>query len=245
MMIALLGFLGAAILAPIVTGLLAKEAEGWIAIAPVGLLRIARRLVPKNQRDQLYDEEWFPELHEALHGTEGRPLTRLWLGIRFSLGLIRSARRTAREMGGARGNAHSPAQPHAVEASLILLHHIVGPERPDIEVQVGSQTFRLSRRRYGTGYHPTQVRCCFAYLHQQTTVGHHIDVSDLDPAQFDLVPQGFFEWDVDAALAALRSDLGYTTALQETGRFPNDRRYRLVEAQIVRSAKGLMGPSPR
>jgi signal transduction histidine kinase len=103
-------WVGAALLAlvaiPLFSGLLAKEAEGWLALIPESLLRVARRRVSIELRDELYDE-WRAELHAALHTAEERPLSRLALGIRFAAGLLWAARRIATALESARAHEHA------------------------------------------------------------------------------------------------------------------------------------------
>ncbi|MFY1587323.1 cell division protein SepF [Micromonospora sp. WMMD734] len=89
---ALLVFLGS-----VLVRLMGKEVESLLGAFPVLLLRLARRRVPHGIRDDLY-EEWLAELAEALHGKSERPLTRLWLGLRFSSGLLRSAGEVGRAL---------------------------------------------------------------------------------------------------------------------------------------------------
>lgn len=48
------------------TSLLTKETEGFIDALPGVMLRLARRRLPAEGRDDLYDE-WAAELHTALH----------------------------------------------------------------------------------------------------------------------------------------------------------------------------------
>ncbi|MFC5835701.1 hypothetical protein [Nonomuraea insulae] len=71
--------------------LVSEEIRGQLDRIPIALLRIARRRLPENMRVSLHDEEWYPELQEVLRGEDARPLSRLVLGIRYSVGLIRSA----------------------------------------------------------------------------------------------------------------------------------------------------------
>jgi hypothetical protein len=100
----------------VVVNLLAKETETLLGAFPVLLLRIARRRVPHGVRDDLY-EEWLAELAEALHGTTERPLTRLWLGLRFTFGLLKSAGEVGRTLRTVRSqSAVTSAQPEAVPA---------------------------------------------------------------------------------------------------------------------------------
>lgn len=90
------GFIALLVL-PVAVNLLSKEVEGWLDLVPSMLLRLARRRLPTDQREAMYDE-WYAELHAALHRSGDRPLTRLWLAVRFAAGLVLAARRVAREL---------------------------------------------------------------------------------------------------------------------------------------------------
>ncbi|MEV5820408.1 cell division protein SepF [Micromonospora haikouensis] len=96
---------GGSALAVIASGVainvLAKEAESLLGALPVILLRIARRRVPRQVRQNLY-EEWLAELHEALHSAGEGPITRLWFGLKFSRGLLRSASDLGQTLGAIR-----------------------------------------------------------------------------------------------------------------------------------------------
>ena len=89
---------GGVVIVGVITSLVTQEATGWLDKVPGWLLRLARRRLPLSSRDTLYDE-WAAELHAALHGMDGRPLSRLVFGIRYAAGLLRTARRVARELG--------------------------------------------------------------------------------------------------------------------------------------------------
>lgn len=95
-----------AVIVGVLTSLLIKETEGLIDALPGLMLRLARRRLPAGDRDELYDE-WTAELHVALYFTEGRPLSRLLLGIRYSAGLLRTARRIADELGPTRHSSQT------------------------------------------------------------------------------------------------------------------------------------------
>ena len=100
---------GGVVVLGVITSLVIQEATGWLDTVPGWLLRLARRRLPPSSRDTLYDE-WAAELHAALHGMDSRPLSRLVLGIRYAAGLLRTARRVAREIGPARNfNHHAEA----------------------------------------------------------------------------------------------------------------------------------------
>jgi|SRR5215211_578371 len=96
--LAFLAGLVGAILVGVLINLATKEAEAWLDVLPGWLLRLARRRLPASHRVDLYGE-WAAELHMALHNTEGRPISRLVLGIRYSIGLLRTARKIADELG--------------------------------------------------------------------------------------------------------------------------------------------------
>ncbi|MGJ6968074.1 hypothetical protein ACSDR0_39820 [Streptosporangium sp. G11] len=81
----------AAILGAAVGDLLSKEMEGQLGKIPYILLGIARRRLPENMRESLHDDEWHPELVVILREEETRPISRLVVGTRYSLGLIRRA----------------------------------------------------------------------------------------------------------------------------------------------------------
>jgi hypothetical protein len=65
------------------------------------------------------------------------------------------------------------------------------------------RTFQL--RRFGSGYDPAQVDRLFDGV-LSSLAGHSGSPSDaeLDPAQFSLVPGGYYEAEVDAALREVR-----------------------------------------
>jgi hypothetical protein len=68
------------------------------------------------------------------------------------------------------------------------------------------RTFQL--RRFGSGYDPAQVDRLFDVL-MSAVSGRSPGISDseLDPAHFSLVPGGYFEAEVDAALKEVRDML--------------------------------------
>ncbi|MFB6396190.1 hypothetical protein [Polymorphospora lycopeni] len=87
----------AIIIATTASGLIVKELEGWFDIIPNLLLKVARRRLPSHLRVELY-EEWSAELHIALHAASTRPISRLFLGVRYATGLLWAARRVGREL---------------------------------------------------------------------------------------------------------------------------------------------------
>jgi hypothetical protein len=75
----------------ILTDMLKEEARTRLGRLPYVLIRLARARVPQELRDDLA-AEWEAELAFLLTGTEGLPVTRLARGIRYSAGLLWSAR---------------------------------------------------------------------------------------------------------------------------------------------------------
>jgi hypothetical protein len=69
------------------------------------------------------------------------------------------------------------------------------------------RTFQL--RRFGSGYDRAQVDRLFDMLITALSGRAAVSVSEaeLDPAQFNLVPGGYFEAEVDAALKEIRDML--------------------------------------
>lgn len=64
-------------------------------------------------------------------------------------------------------------------------------------------------RRFGSGYDPGQVDRLFEGLISAMSgrSGMAVNEAELDPAQFNLVPGGYFEAEVDAALREVRDIL--------------------------------------
>ncbi|HKT01325.1 MAG TPA: hypothetical protein VJT31_17510 [Rugosimonospora sp.] len=100
----ILGAIGALVLLAVgsaVGDLLSEELRGWLDRAPFGLLGLAGRRLPIGIRD-VHQQAWTGELHEILRGADARPITRLWVGMRFSAGLLRSAPAVASAFGSPR-----------------------------------------------------------------------------------------------------------------------------------------------
>jgi DivIVA domain-containing protein len=68
------------------------------------------------------------------------------------------------------------------------------------------RTFQL--RRFGSGYDRTQVDRLFETLVNAVSGRSPVNDAELDPSQFNLVPGGYFEAEVDAALKEVRDILG-------------------------------------
>jgi len=84
-----------------------------------------------------------------------------------------------------------------------------GPGAVPAEVQRIDQMRRTFQpRRFGSGYDPGQVDRLFeGIIGSMTGRGGMVSEAELDPAQFSLVPGGYFEAEVDAALKEVRDIL--------------------------------------
>jgi len=88
-LIAILAFI--ALVGPALIGdLVSEEIRNRLDRLPHGLIRLATRRLPMGVRREL-TEEWSAELHEILRGAEALPITRLFRGTHYALGLLRTA----------------------------------------------------------------------------------------------------------------------------------------------------------
>lgn len=78
---------------------------------PHAILRLAARWLDPDQRVTVYEDEWLPELTYILRGDEARPVTRLYHGTRYAVGILVSVRRIA-------CHVHRPA-PEPVTAEAV------------------------------------------------------------------------------------------------------------------------------
>lgn len=75
--------------------MLSEEVRDRLDHVPHAILRLAARRLDPKQHAALYEEAWLPDLAYFLKGDEARPVTRLFHGTRFALGILVSARRIA------------------------------------------------------------------------------------------------------------------------------------------------------
>jgi len=87
------------VLGKVIVSITSKEVEARLDQLSFAILRLARRRLPADLREPMHDHEWLPELHHISTLQEERPITRLVLGLRYSTGLLRAARKTARATG--------------------------------------------------------------------------------------------------------------------------------------------------
>lgn len=135
------------IVLPILVALIQKELEGWLLLLPKKVLELACRRVPHNNREILRDE-WSAELHEILHGLTERPLSRLFLGLRYSGSLLIAARKVSRELAGTRSDQQAMADetPDDRIAAAFLRRTAADLMTMQISAHVKSSGWRLNRR---------------------------------------------------------------------------------------------------
>ncbi len=75
-----------------------EEIRGWLDYLPRAILRLAARRLDPVGKVAIYEDEWLPELIFILRGAEARPISRLIIGVKFSVGLLIQARRIARHL---------------------------------------------------------------------------------------------------------------------------------------------------
>jgi hypothetical protein len=73
--------------------LVSEEVRGWLDLAPRMILRLAAARIDPESRDSIYRDVWLPDLFYLLRGDESRPITRLFRGMTFAVGLLFSARK--------------------------------------------------------------------------------------------------------------------------------------------------------
>jgi hypothetical protein len=94
-----------------VTGeLISEEIRGWLDSLPRVILRLGARRLDPTGKITIYDDEWLPELTCILRGAEARPISRVIIGVKFSVGLLITAKRIARHL---HRIAPEPARPGA------------------------------------------------------------------------------------------------------------------------------------
>jgi hypothetical protein len=65
---------------------------GRIRSPQIAILRLAAPRLDPDLHAAVHDDEWLPELAYILKGDEARPITRLYHGTRFALGILVAAR---------------------------------------------------------------------------------------------------------------------------------------------------------
>jgi hypothetical protein len=78
--------------------MVSEEVRDRLDHLPHAILRLAARRLNSAQRVSIYDDEWLPELTYILKGDEARPITRLYQGTRYAVGILCSAHRIASQI---------------------------------------------------------------------------------------------------------------------------------------------------
>lgn len=88
-----------AVVVAVLRGLAVKEASSRLDQLPEMLIRLAARRIPREYPGEFRDGlagEWADVLHDVLDDNQGRPVTRMYLGVRCALGFLRTARSVSR-----------------------------------------------------------------------------------------------------------------------------------------------------
>lgn len=78
--------------------MVSEEVRDRLDHLPHAILRRAAQRLGPDQRGAIYEDEWLPELTYILKGDEARPVTRLYHGTRYALGILVAARTIKRHL---------------------------------------------------------------------------------------------------------------------------------------------------
>src|SRR5689334_5580854 len=79
--------------------MVSEEVRDRLDHLPHAILRLAARWLDPSQRVTMYDDEWMPDLAYIRKGDEARPVTCLYHGTRYAVGILVSVRLIARASG--------------------------------------------------------------------------------------------------------------------------------------------------
>jgi transcriptional regulator with XRE-family HTH domain len=91
--------------------MVSQEIRDRLDHLPYAILRLAAYRLDPSKRVTVYVVEWIPELTYILRGDEARPVTRLYHGMRFAIGILVAVRRIDRHLQQAE---MAPDPPHAL-----------------------------------------------------------------------------------------------------------------------------------
>ena len=94
---AVLGIVAAVVITAF-RGMVSDELRDRLGHLPHAILGLAACRLSPAQRTTIYQDEWVPELTYILKGAEARPITRLFTGTRYALGILVSAPRIVRHL---------------------------------------------------------------------------------------------------------------------------------------------------
>jgi hypothetical protein len=104
--------------------MVSEEVRDRLDHLPHAILRLAACLLDPMQRATVYEDEWLPELTYILKGDEARPVTRLYHGTRFAIGILLTARRIAEQL-----NRALVAEPAGRDAIIMRAYHALLDEQ--------------------------------------------------------------------------------------------------------------------
>ena len=130
--------------------MVSEEVRDRLDHVPEAILKLAASRLDASKRVAIYDGEWLPELTYILRGDEARPVSRVYHGTRFALGILLTARRIARDLHRAAPFAESQSKPfrtvaHAEQPESDDNHHseeLTGSATV-LRMMVGAQLRRL------------------------------------------------------------------------------------------------------
>jgi hypothetical protein len=91
---------------------------------PHAILRLAALRLAPAERVILYEDLWLPDLAYYLKGDEARPVTHLIDGTMYALGILLSARRSARCFQGSRASASQSKAERSVASQEAARHAV-------------------------------------------------------------------------------------------------------------------------
>jgi transcriptional regulator with XRE-family HTH domain len=129
-LLALLSVVGG-LSAAAVGDMVSEEVRDRLDHLPHAILRLAARRLDVAERVAIYDDEWLPELTYILHGDVARPVSRLYHGTCFALGIFIAARRIARDLH--RTAPLAEDEPRFAENEPPSLETVGRAEQPEID----------------------------------------------------------------------------------------------------------------
>jgi transcriptional regulator with XRE-family HTH domain len=78
--------------------MVSEEVRDRFDHVPHAILKLAASRLDASHRAAIYDDEWLPELTYILQGDEARPVSRVYHGTRYALGILTAARQIARDL---------------------------------------------------------------------------------------------------------------------------------------------------
>jgi hypothetical protein len=139
---------------------------------PHAILRLAVRRLDPTERVPIYDEEWLPELTYILQGDEARPVTRLYHGTRFAVGILLTVRRITRNLhrtapivraapgalrldglqsGGGLFSVRRTVRHLVLGAQLRQLREVAGITRQEVAAVISDSSFEVSAIEHKIG----------------------------------------------------------------------------------------------